>query len=461
MLTQDIDGVVLGTFPYGESVILGDEDRRRGAYLIGKTGTGKSTTMRTMMMSDLERGRGFALLDPHGVLADQIADSIPHARFNDTIYVDAADTYHLGFNPLHNVGPRERPLVASHVASTFTNIWRLSLEDTPRLLYILTNAVRLLLDTPGTTLLGLPRLLVDADYRRRLLLNLLDPTIRNFWENEFMALSERDQALAVSPIQNKVGMLLNNPMLRNVLCQPRSTLDIGRVMDEGQVLLVNLNRGKIGDDPSHLLGAFLVTAFAQAASARNERAEDGLRDATLYADEFQRISTDSFESILSEARKARLNLVLAHQFGGQLPPLLRQSILGNVGTLIVYRVGGDDAEVLRLEMKNTELVYDQSHSAYINVAAPIVLTDTPNRHAWIKLLEGGAPTEIRLAQMLAPEPSITGRLAAVRRRSRARFMRSAEVIEEKIGRFLAPATPKRKRSAKPTRARTTIMWPMV
>jgi len=202
---EDFDGVVLGTFPNGKSAFLTDEDRRRHVYCIGKTGTGKSTTIQTMILDDLARGRGLALLDPHGQLAEQIADSIPHSRFNDTIYVDAADTYHIGFNPLGNVAPQQRPLVAAHVASTFTNIWHLSLEDTPRLLYILTNAVRLLLDMPGSTLLGLPRLLIDGDYRRRLLLNVQDPTIRNFWEQEFTTLSDRDQALAVSPIQNKVG----------------------------------------------------------------------------------------------------------------------------------------------------------------------------------------------------------------------------------------------------------------
>ena len=262
------------------------------------------------------------------------------------IYLDPSDLAHpVGFNPLNHVALDQRPLVAAHIVAAFQHIWGTSWG--PRLEYILTNALRLLLDAPGSTLLGLPRLLADEGYRTRLLAHARDPVVRAFWQTEFAAYSDKYATEAIAPIQNKVGTLLSPPAIRNMLGQVKSTIDIHAIMDRGQVLIVNLAKGKLGEAPTHLLGAFLATAFAQAAEARADTAESERRDFTLYADEFQHFATDSFATILSEARKYHLALVLAHQFVGQLPPLLRQAVIGNAGSIVVFRIGAEDAPIAR------------------------------------------------------------------------------------------------------------------
>ena len=455
-------GVVLGTYPDEEGGVafLSDLDRRRHVYVIGKTGTGKSTLTEAMMLSDIARGRGCGLLDPHGDLAERIADSIPESRFNDTIYIDASDPdYHVGINPLANVPLHNRALVTAQMVETFAYIWELSLEKTPLLLYVLHNAIRLLLDTPGTTLLGIERLLVDHRYRNQLLANATDPAVRNYWQQEFAALSDKDTADTVRSTRNKVGMLLSG-VLRNILGQPRPTINIRRVMDEGKILLVSLSKGRLGAGPVRLLGSAFATAFAQAAEGRSSMPEEERRDFTLYADEFEHFATDSFVSTLSEARKLRLNLVLLHQFMGQLPPLLRQAIVGNAGSLICFRVGGEDEATLRPDLKNTDLVYDQSRLMHIDRAEPLQLTSTPNFSAYMKLLHDGVPSATRLVDIAPPVRQASGRLAAVRTRQRARHLRPRAIVEEKINRFLSPRPKKPERPKKQTRARVTISWPI-
>lgn len=417
-MIEDDRPIVLGTLPSGEMAALARADRRRHLYLIGKTGTGKSTLLYNLMAADAEGGHGFALLDPHGDLAMMVADSLPPQRI-DAIYVDPADLSHaVGFNPLHAVAPDRRSLVTAHIVAAFRHIWGTSWG--PRLEYILTEALRLLLDTPGTSLLGLPRLLVDEGYRGRLLKQACDPLVRVFWQTEFATYPQRLQAEAVAPIQNKIGTLLAAPAIRNMLGQPRSTLDIPRIMDRGQVLLVNLAKGRLGEGPAHLLGALFATAFAQAAAARADRPEHDRRDFTLYADEFQNFATDSFAGILSEARKYRLSLVLAHQFLGQLPPPLRQAVFGNAGSLIVFRVGAEDAPMLAAEL---------------GLESAASVTDTANFAAWCKLMRDGQPLDPRPLSTFAAEPLVVGRLAAVQRRSRARYARPREIVENRILRF--------------------------
>jgi type IV secretory pathway TraG/TraD family ATPase VirD4 len=423
-MLEDDTHIQLGTFPGGNAAALSHADRRRHLYLIGKTGTGKSTLLFNMMLADLARGHGFALLDPHGDLATILADATPAWRTNDMIYLDPSDLAHpIGFNPLNNIEPDRRPLVAAHIVAAFQHIWGSSWG--PRLEYVLMNALRLLLDGPGSSLLGLPRLLADEAYRRRLLAHSRDPVIRAFWEHEFVLWNERYASEAIAPVQNKVGTLLAPPVLRNMLGQVRSSIDIRRIMDRGQVLIVNLAKGKLGEAPTHLLGAFLATAFAQAAEARADSAESTRRDFTLYADEFQHFATDSFAAILSEARKYRLALVLAHQFLGQLPDLLRQAVIGNAGSMAVFRVGAEDAPLLARELgiENTS-----------------ALTDTANFSAWVKLMNGGIPAEPRPIDTFPPDPSESGRFQAVRSRTRARYARPRNVVELKIARFVAPPT---------------------
>lgn len=454
------DGVGLGTYADedGGVAFLSDMDRRRHVYLIGKTGTGKSSLIETMMQSDLARNRGFGLLDPHGDLAERVADSIPSSRFDDVIYVDPADpAFHIAINPLHDVALDQRALVTAHMLETFAHIWDLSFARTPLLLYVLHNSIRLLLDTPGSTLLGIQKLLIDGDFRRRLLTNATDPAVRNYWQEEFAQLSERDSTLAIASTRNKVGMLLSGP-LQNIFGQPRPTLDIRRTMDEGKIILVNLSKGRLGAGPVRLLGASFATAFAQAAEGRSNIREEERRDFTLYADEFEHFATDSFVGVLSESRKLRLNLVLSHQFMSQLPPYLRQAVIGNVGSTVAFRIGGEDEETLRPDLKNVKLLYDQSKLAYVDIAKPLQLTATANFSAWVRLLLDGSPTDTRLVDLFPPQPTITGRLDAVRSRARARYSRPRAIVEGKINRFLAPhpTATKRKNSAK----RARVMWPL-
>ena len=337
------------------------------------------------------------------------------------IYLDPADLAHpVGFNPLNNVAIDQRPLVAAHMVAAFQHIWGSSWG--PRLEYILTNALRLLLDAPGSTLLGLPKLLADAPYRTRLLGHARDPVVRAFWHNEFAQYSDRFASEAIAPIQNKVGTLLSPPAIRNMLGQVKNTIDIRAIMDRRQVLIVNLAKGKLGEAPTHLLGAFLATAFAQAAEARADVSETERTDFTLYADEFQHFATDSFATILSEARKYHLALVLAHQFIGQLPSLLRQAVIGNAGSIVAFRIGAEDAPLIANEL---------------GIENQLTLTDTPNFSAWAKLVRNGVPSEPRPIDTLPPEPASAGRLQAVRNRTRARYARPRQAIEDRITRFLA------------------------
>jgi hypothetical protein len=404
----------------GEIVQLSVEDRRRHFYIAGKSGTGKSTLLFNLITADLASGRGFCLLDPHGDLALSVADTIPDARFNDTVYFDPADPSHsIGYNPLANIEPDSRALVAAQIVASFKHVWAESWG--PRLEYILTNSLRLLLDAPQTTLLGLPRLLVDADYRSRLLVHCRDQIVRGFWESEFARYDPRFRNEAIAPVQNKIGQLLGNPFIRNMLGQTKSTIHIPSLMNSGKVLIVNLSKGRLGEEPSHLLGALFASAFAQAAEARAALRENERRDFTLYVDEFQNFATSSFASMLSEARKWRLSLVLANQFLGQLSDPLRQAVLGNAGTLIVFRVSAEDAAPLAAEL---------------GIGKILTLTDTPNHHAWIKLSQHGVPSEPRMLSTFPPNFSDQGKLAAVQARTRARFARPRAIVEERCRAFV-------------------------
>lgn len=424
-MSDDTTHRQLGTATIGLSldapVMLSRADLRRHLYIIGKTGTGKSTLLYNLMRADLEAGHGFALLDPHGDLATAIANATPAWRIErGVIYLDPSDLEHpVGFNPLHNVVADHRPLVAAHIVAAFRHIWGDSWG--PRLEYILTNSLRLLLDAPGSTLLGLPRLLSDDRYRNRLLAHERDPIVINFWLNEFANYSERFASEAIAPVQNKIGTLLSPPALRNMLGQTRSTLDIRRIMDARQVLIVNLAKGKLGDAPAHLLGAFLATAFAQAAEGRAIVPETERADFTLYADEFQNFATDSFATILSEARKYRLSLVLAHQFLGQLPDLLRQAVIGNAGSIVAFRIGAEDAPLMAREL---------------GIENSATLTDTPNFSAWTKLIKNGVPGDARIIETMPPDAENPRRLSAVINRTRARHTRPRANVESAITRFL-------------------------
>lgn len=370
-----------------------------------------------MMFDDLRSGRAFALLDPLGGLALDVVDAVPPERNDQAIYFDPSDLEHvIAFNPLDRVPRDQRHLVADHILAAIMHIWGASLADTPRLVFVLYHSLRLLLDTPESTLLGLPRLLVDDAYRERLLRACEDPIVAGYWTNEFAQYDAHFRTQVIAPIQNKIGMLLTGPIAK-ILGQPRSTIDIRRLMDEGGILIARLAKGKIGSNASHLLGAFLATAIAQVADARSAEPQRPWRDFTLYVDEVQNFATERFASTLSEGRNGRLMLVLAHQYLNQLPLSLQHAILANCGSSIVFRIGAHDAKILA-----DEFGFDNPQS----------LSDTANFSAWAKLLRNGYPDDPVLLRTYMPEPPAAGRAAAVIAHTRARHTRSRERVERII-----------------------------
>src|SRR3989475_5662913 len=362
-------------------------DRRAHMYIIGKTGTGKSTLIANLARQALVHGEGFALLDPHGDLVEHVLKFVPEERRPDLIYFNVPDTAHpLAFNPLESGQPALKPLVASGLISVFKKIWAESWG--PRMEYILRNALLALLDLPASTLLDIPRLLDDSVFRSHVLAYVRNDQVRRFWLREYGNYPVRFRAEAIAPIQNKVGELLVNPILRNIIGQPKSAFDLRRGMDEGKILLINLAKGKIGDDTAPLLGAMLVTKISLAALSRAELPEPDRRDFYLYADEFPSFTTTSFAGMLSEMRKYHVGLVLAHQYIEQLDEAVRGAVLGNVGTVIAFRVGLSDAEVLEKEF-------------YPEFAASDFVS-LPNYSLYLKLMVDGTVTRPFSADTLPP-----------------------------------------------------------
>jgi CxxC-x17-CxxC domain-containing protein len=323
-------------------------DRRRHIYVIGKTGTGKTTLLENMAIQDIRTGRGVGIVDPHGEFAEKMIDFVPSHRINDVIYFNPADLdFPIAFNVMEKVDIEHRHLVASGLVGVFKKIWAESWG--PRLEYVLRNAVLALLEYPGSTLLGIMRLLVDKEYRQKVVDKVKDPVVKSFWVDEFSKYRGNFEVEAISPIQNKVGQFLTNPLIRNIVGQTKSTIDMREIMDQGKILIMNLSKGLIGEDASNLLGAMMITKLQLAAMSRVGIPEEERKDFYLYVDEFQNFATESFANILSEARKYRLNLILAHQYIAQVPEVVRDAVFGNVGTTVSFRVGAADAEFLEKE----------------------------------------------------------------------------------------------------------------
>ncbi len=323
-------------------------DRRYHMYVVGKTGVGKSTLLLNMIKQDIENGEGMALLDPHGDLVEKTLNTSPLSRIKDIIYFNPQDKEHiLYFNPLEVLNPSESYLVVSSLVSAFKKIWHDSWG--PRLEYILRNALSTLVEFSGATLVDLQRILQDRTFRMNLVSRLTNEQLKNFWLNEFEKYSPYFQQEAISPIQNKIGQFLNNPILREIVSQPKSSFNIRKIMDSGKILLVNLSKGKIGEDSASLLGAMLIAKMGLTALSRQDIPEEQRRDFYLYVDEFQSFATSSFADILSEARKYHLNLILANQYLDQIDEKVRDAIFGNVGTIISFKVGLEDAKFLAEE----------------------------------------------------------------------------------------------------------------
>src|SRR3989475_534573 len=360
-------------------------DRRAHMYIIGKTGTGKSTLLENLARQDIQCGHGLALLDPHGDLVERIWNDVPKERRSDCIYFNVPDVAHpLGFNPLESVAPIRRPLAASGLLEVFKKIWMDSWG--PRLEHILRNALLALLDQPEATLAGVLRLLDDKAFRRDAMAHVANTHVRDFWLREYESYPARFRVEAIAPIQNKVGAFLTNPILRNIVTQPKSAFDLRRVMDEGKILLVNLAKGRIGEDVAALLGAMLVSKAGLAALSRSDTPEVERRDFYLYLDEFQRFTTLSLANMLSELRKYRVGMILAHQYLSQLDLQVRDAILGNVGTIIAFRLGLTDAEILESEFRPEISAVD--------------LICLPNYHIYLKLMINGVASRAFSAQTL-------------------------------------------------------------
>jgi hypothetical protein len=372
-------------------------DRRAHLYILGKTGTGKSTLLESLMTDDLKKGAGFALLDPHGDLVKKVKANVPWSRRDDVIDFDAADKLQpYGFNPLANVAVDKRPLACSGLIQVFKHLWNDSWG--PRLEYILRNCLLSLLDYPGSTLADILKLLSDKDFRKNVIPFIQNKQIKEFWTKEFDKYPERLRAEAISPIQNKVGAFLTHPALQRILTNPEKPLSLRKVMDEGKILLVNLAKGSLGEDTSNLLGSLLISRFDLAALSRANVSEDDRHDYTLYLDEFHNFTTQSLVLMLSELRKYRLSLVLAHQYLTQLEPNIKDAILGNVGTIIIFRIGAVDAEIFAQEFAPEFKLTD--------------FTNLPNFHIYLKLMIDGKISSPFSAVTLPPEDSSSESLSA-------------------------------------------------
>lgn len=406
---------------YETPFALSSADRRQHVYAVGRTGLGKSTLLRNLLIQDIRAGAGVCLIDPHGDLADDLLDYIPRRRTADVVYLNPADVANpLAFNPLDVADPERHHLVVSGLVSIFAHLWADSWG--PRLEYILANTLAAILEHGNATLLGALRMLTDEHFRAQVVRRVTDPVVRRFWIDEFERYSERFRREAIAPIQNKLGRLLGSAPLRNILCQTRSRLNIKQVMDEGKILVVNLSKGMLGEDKVNLLGSLLVGSFQLAALERAEVPEDERADFHLVIDEFHNFTTTSFASVLSEARKYRLSLTLAHQYVEQVSPVVRDAIFGNVGTMLTFGVGPSDAEVL---------------APYFEPLTAAHLLDLGRGEICARLTSNGAVVQPFRGVTFPPFQDANGRRQVLIEESRRHYSRPREQVEAKIRRWLA------------------------
>ncbi len=402
------------------------DDRRRHMYIIGKTGMGKTTLMENMIIQDIINGNGLAFVDPHGDSVEKILNYIPSNRVNDVVYFNPSDLeFPIAFNILESVDSQYKHLVASGLMGVFTKIWAGVWSS--RMEYILNNTILALLDSPGNTLLGISRIFLDKKYRKRIVDNVKDPVVRAFWMDEYPNWNDKYRMEAVAPIQNKVGQFLSSSMIRNIVGQPKSTIDLRQLMDDKKIILLNLSKGRMGEDNSALLGAMIITKLQLAALSRVDIEEKDRNDFYLYVDEFQNFATDSFATILSEARKYRLCLTVGHQYIGQLVQerntKVRDAVFGNVGTMISFRVGATDSEFLEKEFAPNFTEND--------------LVNLPKFTILLKLMINGVASDPFTASALPPSHyDSTGNAEKVIRVSRERYANPIKEVEDKIMRWM-------------------------
>ena len=350
------------------------DDRRRHFYAIGKTGMGKTEMLKNMAVQDIQNGHGVGFVDPHGEAVEDLLNFVPEERVKDVIYFNPADLEHpVAFNVMEQVGAESRHMVASGIMSVFKKIW----PDvwSARMEYILNNVVLALLEYPDSTLLGINRMLSDPEYRAQVVEHVADPVVKTFWLQEYAKYTQRYEVEATAAVQNKVGQFASNPLVRNIIGQTRSSIDMRKAIDEKKILLVNISKGRIGEDNSRLLGGLLITKLQLAAMSRVDIPEEQRQDFFLYIDEFQNFATESFVNILSEARKYRLALILSHQYIAQLgtgpEAKVKDAVFGNVGTMVSFRVGAEDAEFLEQEFTpeflQTDFVNLGKYTVYVKL----------------------------------------------------------------------------------------------
>ena len=405
------------------------DDRRRHIYIVGKTGMGKSELLKTLAIQDIQAGRGLTFIDPHGDPVEDLFDHIPEERIKDVIYINPADLeYPIAFNVMEQVDPDKRHLVADGVMGVFKKIW----VDvwSPRMEYILNNTILALLEVPDSTLLGINRMLAEKDFRNYVVGQLTDPVVKAFWTQEFAKYADRFASEATAAIQNKVGQFASSTLVRNIIGQPKSTVDMRAIMDNQKILLVNISKGSIGEDASRLLGALIITKIQLAAMSRVDTPERERKDFTLFVDEFQSFATASFANIMSEARKYHLSLVVGHQYIAQMDESVRDAIFGNVGTIIAFRVGAEDAEMLEKELTPEFLAQD-----IVNLGI---------REVYIKLMiDGLASRAFSARTMDTPKPLPVSNRQKVVEWSREHYAAKREEVEGEIAKWHAPAVEER------------------
>jgi hypothetical protein len=420
-------------------------DRSRHVYIIGQTGAGKSGTLELFALSDIYHGQGYAIIDPHGDFAVNNMRFIPESRLKDVVYFNPADTaYPLGFNPLEVTNPSQKTNISSEVIGVLKRMFGESWG--PRLEYILRYTILALLDRPETTMLDITRMLTDKKFREDTLSYCKDTVVMQFWRVEFASWNDKFVAEAIAPVLNKVGAFTANPIIRNIIGQPKSTFNIREIMDEGKILIVNLSKGLVGEDNASILGAFLVTKIQLAAMSRSDipKIEDR-RPFYLYVDEFQNFATDSFATILSEARKYGLNLTVANQYISQMSDTVRDAVFGNVGTMICFRVSADDAPILS---KQFEPQFE-----------PNDLLQMHNRNFIINMVIKGEKSPAFSASTLTLPPAQADNSSLIIENTRRNYSRNRADVEAEIDKAIQPPQHLQSKKA-PLSPAQAKQWPI-
>ncbi len=396
-----------------------DKDRAGHIYILGKTNTGKSTLIQNMAASDIERCHGLALIDPHGDLSEAVLNLVPRDRVKDVIYFNPADlAYPIAFNPLDKVEPDKCHLIVSGLISVFKKMCSRDSFWGPRMEHILRNCIFALLEQPQSTLADIPSLLTDKYFRAEVVARITNQTVRQFWLLEFEKYNVWLKSEASAPILNRIGQFLSTPLIRNIVGQPKSSFNLRQIMDEGKILIADFSKGKIGEDNCSLLGSLLVTKLQLAAMSRADTPEEERRPFFLFIDEIHSFVTMSFMDILSEARKYGLYLTLSHQYVEQLDERVRAAVIGNVGTIISFRVGSEDARFLAREFHP---VFSESD-----------LVNLPNHHIYLKLMIDGHTSEAFSAVTLPPARAAASSREEIICWTRKNYGTPREEVEGKI-----------------------------